>query len=173
MIRNVCSYAVMADVMSGMGHGGDGGGNDDDDHRRRAAEKDVTDWYTCTIYEWNSSQEKWKVREWMMVGQDGRRIFLELNSQGVPCKQGGKYCDRCWDVGKKWREHGGKIWTDIKRDEKTLEEYIASKPNLDSDDRDWERFVKYRMRTKVGKLSETNKTNKNYAWKIVIALINI
>ncbi|CAN1239767.1 hypothetical protein LINGRAPRIM_LOCUS2471 [Linum grandiflorum] len=27
----------------------------------------------------------------MKVGQDGRRIFVELDSQGVPYKQGGKY----------------------------------------------------------------------------------
>ncbi|CAN0858020.1 hypothetical protein LINGRAHAP2_LOCUS7043, partial [Linum grandiflorum] len=59
----------MADVMSGRGHGGDGRGNDDDDHRRFAAEKEVTDWYTCTMYdeEWDQSEEKWKVREWMKV----------------------------------------------------------------------------------------------------------
>ncbi|CAN0915461.1 hypothetical protein LINGRAHAP2_LOCUS29143, partial [Linum grandiflorum] len=84
---------VMSDVMSGRGHGGDGRGNDDDEHRQRAAAKEVTDWYTCIMYdeEWNHSEEKWKVREWMKVGQDGRRIFVELDSQGVPYKQGGKY----------------------------------------------------------------------------------
>ncbi|CAN0924815.1 hypothetical protein LINGRAHAP2_LOCUS34398 [Linum grandiflorum] len=79
--------------MSGRGHGGDGGGNDDDDHRRRAVEKEVIDWYTCTMYdeEWKLFEEKWKVRKWMKVGQDGRRIFVELDSQGVSYKQGGKY----------------------------------------------------------------------------------
>ncbi|CAN0903192.1 hypothetical protein LINGRAHAP2_LOCUS22419 [Linum grandiflorum] len=205
----------MADVMSGRGHGGDGRGNDDDEHRRRAAAKEVTDWYTCIMYgeEWNHSEEKWKVHEWMKVRQDGRRIFVELDSQGVPYKQGGKYLRHvlgknvgldhlplspeswravsdldkavlwqnlilpkfCWrpeeekriqkyvyqDVGKKWREHRGKIWTDIKGDGKTLEEYIASKPNPDYDDRDWERFVKYRTGTKTVKFSETNKKNRD------------
>ncbi|CAN0926006.1 hypothetical protein LINGRAHAP2_LOCUS35079 [Linum grandiflorum] len=44
-------------------------------------------------------------------------------------------------------------------DGKTLEEYIASMPNPDYDDKDWEMFVKYRTGTKAVKFSKTNKKN--------------
>ncbi|CAN1122163.1 hypothetical protein LINPERHAP2_LOCUS1215 [Linum perenne] len=74
-----------------------------------------------------------------------------------------------WDVGKNWREHRGRVWrahrgwvwSGVFGDDSHNQDYlIEHKPNENYDDRDWERFVKYKMGTKGQKRSTTNKANR-------------
>ncbi|CAN1133213.1 hypothetical protein LINPERHAP2_LOCUS7520 [Linum perenne] len=64
------------------------------------------------------------------------------------------------DVGKKWREHRGRVWSGVFGEGQHDQDYlIEHKPNENYDDKDWERFMKYRMGTKGQKRSATNKAN--------------
>ncbi|CAN1124860.1 hypothetical protein LINPERHAP2_LOCUS2584, partial [Linum perenne] len=59
------------------------------------------------------------------------------------------------------REHRGRVWSGVFGEGLHYQDYlIEHKPNENYDDRDWERFVKYRMGTKGQKRFATNKANK-------------